>query len=94
MDSQFRDRIEKGTRIAFMHYIVRHANIADKLQSDCSEVIKSAIKSIENDLEIITAIKDIPEDAALERIIEAAEKYLPEIIRSLESGCKLVHQEK
>ena len=94
MDSQFRNQIEKGTRIAFMHYIVRHLNVADHLQGDCSEIISCTVKHIEGDLEIIAAMKDILEDTILERIIEAAEKQLPKLISSLESGCKLTHQEK
>ena len=94
MDSQFKDLIAKGTRIAFMHYIVRHSNIADRLQGDCSEIIPCTVKHIENDPEITAAKKDMPEDTVLERIIEAAEKQLPEVISSLESVCKLVYQEK
>ena len=94
MDSQFKDQIEKGTRIAFMHYIVRHSNIADRLRGDCSEVIPCTVKHIENDPEIITAIKDTPEGTVLERIIEAVEKRLPEVISFLESGCELIRQEK
>ena len=94
MDLQFRDPIEKGIRFAFMHYIVRHSNFGDCLQTDCSQLIPSATKIIEKDPEIITAIKDIPEGTVLERIIEAAEKRLPEVVNSLESRCKLVHHEK
>ncbi|MHC4739495.1 MAG: hypothetical protein ACYS9Y_11385 [Planctomycetota bacterium] len=94
MDSQFRNQIEKGTRIAFTHYIVRHSNVVDRLQGDCSEVISSTIKIIKNDPKIIAAIKDMPEDTVLERIIEVAQKCLPKVTSSLESGCKLIHKEK
>jgi len=94
MNSQFRGRREKGARIAFMHYIVRHSNIADRLRSNFSEAIPSAIKIIENGPKVIAAIKDIPEDTVLGKIIDAAEKCLPQVISSFESKCKLVYQEQ
>ena len=94
MDSEIKDQIEKGTRIAFMHCIVRNPDIADRLQNDCSQVIPATIQNIENDGDIIAKIKDLPEDVVLEKIIEAAEKQMPDVISALESGCKLVRQEQ
>lgn len=77
-----------------MHYIVRHSNVADRLQGDCSEVIPSTIKIIENDPDIIAAMENTQTDTVLEKIIETAAEHLPEVINTIESSCKLVHQEQ
>lgn len=52
-----------------MYYIVKHSHVADRLRSNCSEVITSTVKIIENDPETIAAIKDMPEDTVMEKII-------------------------
>ncbi len=77
-----------------MQHIIRCSSFGDRLQIDCPKVISSMIKSMENDPEFIAAMEDAQAGTVLEKIIKAAEKRLPEIISSLESGCKLVHQEK
>lgn len=80
MDSQLKEQIEKGTQIAFQLYRERHPSLAYHLEKNHSQIISSTIKSIENDADIIAALKNVQSETGLQKVIEAAAKYLPKVI--------------
>lgn len=83
MDVQLKEQIEKGTQIAFQRYRERHPGLAHHLEKNHSQIISSTIKSIENDPDVIAAMKRAQAETGLQKAIEAAAKYLPKVISLL-----------
>lgn len=83
MDSQLKEQIEKGTKIAFQRYRERHPSLAHHLETNHSKVISSTIKSIENDPEAIAAIRSAQTEKVIQEVIEVAINYIPKIVSIL-----------
>ena len=80
MDPQIKKQLENGTKIAFERYRERHPNLAESLAKHRSEIMTSTVKSIENDPEVMAAIKSAEGESALQTIVQTALNYIPKAV--------------
>ena len=80
MDPKLRKQLEEGTQMAFSKYRERHPGLSRYLERHHSDLMASTIESIENDPEVLAAIKSAKAENKLQKVIEAAAQYIPKII--------------
>ncbi len=83
MESQFKTQLEQGARMAFDQYRQRHPNLARHLESNRSNIISTAVASIENDPDVISALEDADAENGLQKIVDVVAQHLPKLISIL-----------